>query len=236
MFEPKVPQKMSKASDIYSYKPGKSANEEVHLLNGKGRITLLMFWERLLVIGSFALFVNLILEMLMEGEEPLFTYAFNGIQYDGMYTLQWLTYLLFAFALNVQSIKRAHDCNMTGILGLINPIIYFKRGTIGDNDHGKDPFPLPKVQYFDEYEELKDKNEFQVRRKYMRTIPAFFSSFALLIYATDSYYSDHRTIPDSEATTNGKIDTNVYMIDSMSISDETVKENASDKKKNARFR
>jgi uncharacterized membrane protein YhaH (DUF805 family) len=227
---------MSKASDIYSYKPGKSANEEVHLLNGKGRITLLMFWERLLVIGSLTLFVNLILEMLMEGEEPLFTYAFNGTQYDGMYTIQWLTYLLFAFALNVQAIKRAHDCNMTGVLGMINPIIYFKRGSIGDNDHGKDPFPLPKVQYFDEYEELKDKNEFQVRRKYIRTIPAFFACFALLIYATDSYYSDNRTTPDYEPTTNGLIDTNVYSVDSMSISDETIKENVIDKKKNSRFR
>jgi len=213
---------MSKASDLYSYKPGNSANEEVHLLNGKGRITLLMYWERVLVIGSFSLFTNLILEMLMEGGEPLFTYALNGIQYDGMYTFQWLTYLFFGFAMNIQAIKRAHDCNMTGFFGLINPIIYFKRGTMGDNDYGKDPFPIPKVQYFDEYEELKDKNEFQVRRKYIRTIPAFFASFALLLYATDSYYSGNTVSPDSTTPTTGSTDTNVYQIDSMSISDETV--------------
>jgi len=219
---------MSKASDLYSYKPGNSANEEVHLLNGKGRITLLMYWERVLVIGSFSLFTNLILEMLMEGEKPLFTYALNGIQYDGMYTFQWLTYLFFGFAMNIQAIKRAHDCNMSGFFGLINPIIYFKRGTMGDNDYGKDPFPIPKVQYFDEYEELKDKNEFQVRRKYIRTIPVFFASFALLLYATDSYYSDNSSTT-TESSTTGVADTNVYQIDSMSISDETVEKKSKNK-------
>ena len=205
---------MSKASDIYSYKPGKSANEEVHLLNGKGRITLLMFWERVLVIGSLALFMNLILEMLMEGEKPLFTYALNGTEYDGMYTLQWLTYLFLGFAMNMQAIKRAHDCNMT----------------IGDNDYGKDPFPIPKVQYFDEYEELKDKNEFQARRKYIRTIPAFFASFALLLYATESYYSDTPTTTTTESPTTGVSDSNLYQIDSMSIKDETVKKKSNEKK------
>jgi hypothetical protein len=222
---------MARASDIYSYKPGKSSHEETHLLSGKGRITLFMFLERIFVIGSIALFVNLILEMLMEGEEPLFTYAFNGTQYDGMYSIQWMTYLLFAFAINIQAIKRAHDCNMNGFFGMINPIIYFKRGTVGDNDFGKDPFPLPKVTYFDEYEELKDQSEFQVRKKYTRTIPAFFACFALLIYATDSYYNGQTLSVNSDPSSTNVTDSSNNLIDSMSISDETIEQRSQKKSK-----
>ncbi|MFM7983824.1 MAG: hypothetical protein ACKPKO_31315, partial [Candidatus Fonsibacter sp.] len=51
--------------------------------------------------------------------------------------------------------------------------------------------------------------------------PVFFASFALLLYATDSYYSDNSSTT-TESSTTGVTDTNVYQIDSMSISDETV--------------
>ncbi|MFZ9743091.1 MAG: FISUMP domain-containing protein [Chitinophagaceae bacterium] len=183
---------MSNSSDLYSYRPSASQDEEPHFLSMRGRIPLFLFWERLLLICTVTLALNLFIELILSTRRELFHLTIFEIQIDFLLMMQYVTILIAAYTVIVQSVKRSHDCNISGIFGILNPLIFIKRGTRGKNNYGLDPIPKNKITYFDEFEDSKKFKELQFKKNGSLSFITFFVSTVLLGFVTIQYYNSDK--------------------------------------------
>lgn len=172
---------MPRPSEIYSYKVGSTADVEQSYFSYKGRIILPEFWERLLLLTSLFMIINILLD-LVNIENVSFVFTFASQKCDGIYLLRWLIGGYFLYLLNIQAIKRAHDCNESGVMGLFRPQIYFYSGTKSDNDFGIDPRGVNKIQFFDELRESMRTKKSIFNNRYIITLSAYIIVLILLIY------------------------------------------------------
>jgi uncharacterized membrane protein YhaH (DUF805 family) len=137
---------MKKQNNIYNYSAPKSGNEETSFFLTQGRITTITFYKRLgFTIGIYIL------------SYFIFGLNWNDILYGFVATIHLyiIPYLLPLFVC-IQGAKRMHDINKSGwyfLIPIYNIYLTFLKGTIGSNDYGVDPKPMPKVTYFDELEQ-----------------------------------------------------------------------------------
>lgn len=155
---------MDKKNNIYNYKAPKSKNEETHYFLTKGRITIKAFLLRTLfaivMVGIFlAVYFNYALPKkydkvkYINGEEVIYDTTFK----TSFYVFENLTFfiipILMIIFILIQSAKRMHDVNKSGWFSLIplyNIVLFFTKGTAGNNDYGVNPRPQKQVKYFDE--------------------------------------------------------------------------------------
>jgi uncharacterized membrane protein YhaH (DUF805 family) len=160
---------MKKQNNLYNYSAPKSGNEETSYFLTKGRITFFPFFLRLLLCGviytvSFfitayytEIYVNQEIGTGKVTDETIIT-LFRVTQALHFYIIPAL---LIGFLL-IQGAKRMHDINKSGwyfLIPVYNIYLTFLNGTVGSNDYGVDPKPMPKITYFDELETSQEEQK-----------------------------------------------------------------------------
>ena len=154
---------MDKSKNIYSYKPSKSENYELHYFLTKGRITRKAFFLRLMLVLLLLTISNLIFHIYAQPQYIYWEGVGNGVVRNTRFLITYSIFKGFnnvllptvlSIFIAIQAVKRMHDVNKSG-WSLLSPVqnakLLFAPGTLENNNYGIDPKPQAEVKYFDEY-------------------------------------------------------------------------------------
>jgi len=152
---------MANNNHLDNYKPPASSNEEKSYFLTYGRIRRRAFFLRTLLIIVILIVSNLVMEFYFQEQYNHWQNVGNGVVRNQGFLFWYNVYFIFnSFVLTnllamffiVQSAKRMHDVNMSGwyiLVPFYNIVLWFKRGTKGQNDFGLDPKPQKVEKYYD---------------------------------------------------------------------------------------
>jgi uncharacterized membrane protein YhaH (DUF805 family) len=144
-----------------NYKPPASSNEEKSYFLTYGRIRRRAFFLRTFLVIVIFVISNIIMFLYFQDQYDYWKNRGGGVVrnkgFEFWYNLYFifnyyvLTALLLLF-FNVQSAKRMHDVNKSGwytLAPFLNIILWFTKGTVGQNEFGLDPKPHKVEKYYD---------------------------------------------------------------------------------------
>jgi uncharacterized membrane protein YhaH (DUF805 family) len=151
---------MSKNNHLDKYKPPASSNEEKSYFLTYGRIRRRAFFLRILLVVTLLLISNFVMKIYFQQEYYRWEEIGNGKVRNQGFRFWYSVYSIFNYYVLpallvmffvVQSTKRIHDVNKSGwyiFVPIDNIVLWFMKGTKGQNNFGLDPKPYKTDKYY----------------------------------------------------------------------------------------